>query len=101
MGKIFDRIDDKLAAWIAGQRLFFVATAPSEGGHVNVSPKGPISTLAVLGNCNKAGPATKPTRLSVSTTRPPSQKVRPDRRGSSRHHSISPPKKACQAQAML
>ena len=29
--------------------MFFVATAPSgDGGHVNVSPKGPIETLRVL-----------------------------------------------------
>jgi hypothetical protein len=50
MGKIFDGIDDKLAAWIARQRMFFVGTAPSGAdGHVNVSPKGPIETLRILG----------------------------------------------------
>ena len=49
MAKVFDAIDARLAAWIARQRMFFVATAPSgEGGHVNVSPKGPIETLRVL-----------------------------------------------------
>ncbi len=48
MGKLYDEIDAKLAAWIGRQRLFFVATAPSEGGHVNVSPKGPIGTLTVV-----------------------------------------------------
>jgi hypothetical protein len=48
MGKIFDGIDDKLAAWIGRQRLFFVATAPSDGGHVNLSPKGPIGSLRVV-----------------------------------------------------
>ena len=48
MGKVFDGIDTKLAAWIGRQRLFFVATAPSDGGHVNVSPKGPIGSLRVL-----------------------------------------------------
>ena len=49
MAKIFDAIDARLAAWIARQRMFFVATAPSgDGGHVNVSPKGPIETLRVL-----------------------------------------------------
>ena len=42
-------IDARLASWIRRQRLFFVGTAPSgDGGHVNVSPKGPIETLAVL-----------------------------------------------------
>lgn len=49
MGKIFDGIDERLQAWIARQRMFFVATAPSgDGGHVNVSPKGPIEALRVL-----------------------------------------------------
>jgi hypothetical protein len=48
MGKIFDAIDDRLEAWIGRQRMFFVGTAPSDGGHVNVSPKGPIETLRVL-----------------------------------------------------
>jgi predicted pyridoxine 5'-phosphate oxidase superfamily flavin-nucleotide-binding protein len=49
MGKVFDGIDDKLAAWIARQRLFFIGTAPSGAdGHVNVSPKGPIESLRVL-----------------------------------------------------
>ena len=49
MAKVFDAIDSRLAAWIARQRVFFVATAPrGDGGHVNVSPKGPIETLRVL-----------------------------------------------------
>jgi hypothetical protein len=48
MGKLYESIDEKLAAWIARQRLFFVATAPTEGGHVNVSPKGPIDTLRIV-----------------------------------------------------
>ena len=51
MGKTYDAIDGRLADWIGRQRLFFVATAPSgDGGHVNVSPKGPIETLALLGD---------------------------------------------------
>jgi len=49
MGKVFDQIDARLAEWIGRQRLFFVGTAPREGGHVNVSPKGPIETLRVVG----------------------------------------------------
>lgn len=49
MGKHYERIDDRLAAWIGRQPLFFVGTAPSgPGGHVNVSPKGPIGTLRIL-----------------------------------------------------
>lgn len=43
-----DGIDDELAAWLEAQPLFFVATAPTEGGHVNLSPKG-YDTLRVLG----------------------------------------------------
>jgi hypothetical protein len=50
MGKVFDCIDERLEQWIARQALFFVGTAPlEESGHVNVSPKGPIETLRVLG----------------------------------------------------
>jgi hypothetical protein len=48
MGKLFDHIDDGLAEWIGAQALFFVATAPSEGGHVNVSPKGPIESFRIV-----------------------------------------------------
>src|SRR5918911_3395392 len=49
MGKVFDAIDEKLAAWIGRQPMFFVGTAPLAGeGHVNVSPKGPIGSLSVL-----------------------------------------------------
>ncbi len=49
MAKLYDEIDDHLRAFIAAQRVFFVATAPSgDGGHVNCSPKG-LGELAVLG----------------------------------------------------
>ena len=48
MGKVYAGIDGKLAAWISRQRLFFVATAPGEGGHVNLSPKGPIRSLRIV-----------------------------------------------------
>jgi pyridoxamine 5'-phosphate oxidase-like protein len=48
MGKVHASIDEKLGAWIGRQRLFFVATAPSAGGHVNVSPKGPIDSLRIV-----------------------------------------------------
>lgn len=48
MGKTFDHIDDKLAAWIGEQHLFFVATAPlAEDGRVNCSPKG-LDSFAIL-----------------------------------------------------
>jgi hypothetical protein len=50
MGTVYDGIDDRLAAWIMRQPMFFVGTAPlSADGHVNVSPKGPIGTFQVLG----------------------------------------------------
>lgn len=45
--EVFDRLSDELAAFIRQQPLFFVATAPSSGGHVNLSPKG-LDTLRVL-----------------------------------------------------
>lgn len=48
MGPIFDRISTELSAWIARQPMFFVATAPSDGGRVNLSPKG-LDTFRVLG----------------------------------------------------
>ncbi len=40
MGKVLDALDPKLTDWIEQQHVFFVATAPSDGGHVNLSPKG-------------------------------------------------------------
>jgi len=50
MAREFDTIDDHLAGWIARQPLFFVGSAPLHAdGHVNVSPKGPIGSLRVLG----------------------------------------------------
>jgi hypothetical protein len=49
VGKVYDGIDARQRGWIAEQALFFVGSAPlDEGGHVNVSPKGPIGTLRVL-----------------------------------------------------
>ena len=48
MASTIEEIDPALERWIARQPLFFVGTAPLDG-HVNVAPKGPISTLAVLG----------------------------------------------------
>jgi len=41
MGKVYPAIDEKLSTFIAGQHVFFVATAPlGSNGHVNLSPKG-------------------------------------------------------------
>ena len=50
MAREYDTIDEHLAQWIAGQPMYFVGSAPlAEDGHVNVSPKGPIGSLRVLG----------------------------------------------------
>jgi hypothetical protein len=48
MGRTYDAIDDRMAEFLCAQRVFFVGTAPAEGGHVNVSPKG-LDTFAVFG----------------------------------------------------
>ena len=41
MGKIYEHIDDRLTAFIAKQKMFFVGTAPLSGeGHVNLQPQG-------------------------------------------------------------
>lgn len=47
MGQQFAKIEPKHAAFIARQKIFFVATAPPKG-RVNVSPKG-LSSFRVLG----------------------------------------------------
>jgi hypothetical protein len=48
MAQVFERIDDRLREFIAAQPMYFVASAPLAGGHVNVSPKGYADTFAVL-----------------------------------------------------
>ena len=49
MGKVYEGIDPKLAAWLMAQPMFVVATAPlDEDGLINVSPKGMAGTFAVL-----------------------------------------------------
>jgi hypothetical protein len=49
VAKVFPEIDERNAAFIRAQRIFFVATAPRAGdGHVNLSPKGRDS-FAILG----------------------------------------------------
>lgn len=40
MGRLLESLDEKLTAWIGRQPMFFVATAPADGGRVNLSPKG-------------------------------------------------------------
>jgi hypothetical protein len=48
MGKVLPQLTDGLRGFIERQHLFFVATAPRTGGHVNVSPKG-MDSFRVLG----------------------------------------------------
>lgn len=49
MGTVFEEIDENLAAWIARQPMFVVATAPlADDGLVNVSPRG-LDCFSVLG----------------------------------------------------
>ncbi len=49
MGKIYERLDGRLRAFVESQHVFFVATAPSgSGGHVNLSPKGVGGTFTVI-----------------------------------------------------
>ena len=47
MGRVLDEITPEIAAFVAAQHVFFVATAPSGGGHINCSPKG-LDTFAVI-----------------------------------------------------
>lgn len=47
MGRLYETLTPELIAWIERQHLFFAATAPGNGGHVNCSPKG-LDTLRVL-----------------------------------------------------
>jgi len=54
MGKVYERIDARLHDWLLAQPVFVVATAPSEGGHVNASPKGMAGTFAILDECTVA-----------------------------------------------
>ncbi len=48
MAKVYATITPRLAEFISAQRVFFVATAPSVGGRVNVSPKGVGGTFAIV-----------------------------------------------------
>lgn len=49
MGKFYASISDDLRDWALRQQVFFVASAPLRGRHVNLSPKGlPDSCFAIL-----------------------------------------------------
>jgi hypothetical protein len=48
MSKVYEALDGRLRTFIEAQQVFFVATAPLDGGHVNVSPKGIGGTFTVV-----------------------------------------------------
>ena len=48
MAKEFSNIDESLREFIGDQAMFFVATSPSQGGRINLSPKGYRDTFAVI-----------------------------------------------------
>jgi hypothetical protein len=50
MGQVFPEISDRIAEFLLAQKVFFVATAPSDpDGRINLSPKGLSDSLVVLG----------------------------------------------------
>lgn len=49
MGRAFDTITPQMRDFIERQHMFFVATAPSNGGRVNMSPKG-YDAFRILGD---------------------------------------------------
>lgn len=66
MARTYELLDHDLRAWIADQRVFFVATAPSGGdGFVNLSPKG-HDTFRVLDDRTVA--YLDPTGSGIETT---------------------------------
>jgi hypothetical protein len=49
MGKVYERLDERLMSFIGSQHVFFVGTAPDAlDGHLNISPKG-LDTFRILG----------------------------------------------------
>ncbi|WGX98578.1 pyridoxamine 5'-phosphate oxidase family protein [Nocardioides sp. L-11A] len=49
MGKVHERVEGRLRAFVERQHVFFVGTAPLAGdGHVNVSPRGIPGTFGLL-----------------------------------------------------
>ena len=47
MSNFYNEITPEIRTFIEHQKMFFVATAPREGGHINLSPKG-MDTFRVL-----------------------------------------------------
>ncbi|KAH0280903.1 hypothetical protein KCU91_g686, partial [Aureobasidium melanogenum] len=54
MVKFYDSLSPDLSDWCMSQPLFYIASAPRYGDHVNISPKGlPSTTFSIL-SPNKA-----------------------------------------------
>ncbi|KAF2842188.1 hypothetical protein M501DRAFT_396397 [Patellaria atrata CBS 101060] len=49
----FPSIPSDLHPWLLSQPLFYIATAPLHGTHINISPKGHPSKSLILINANK------------------------------------------------
>jgi hypothetical protein len=50
MVQFYESISDDIREWALRQSVFFVASAPLRGRHVNLSPKGlPDSSFAIIG----------------------------------------------------
>jgi len=47
MSELFEALDERLTEFIENQKVYFVATAPSDGEHINLSPKG-LDSLKVV-----------------------------------------------------
>jgi predicted pyridoxine 5'-phosphate oxidase superfamily flavin-nucleotide-binding protein len=48
VAKVYDAIEGRVREFVESRPVFFVATAPSTGGHVNLSPKGLADTFVVV-----------------------------------------------------
>lgn len=55
MGRSYDAIPVDLQEWALEQQVFFVASAPLTGRHVNLSPKGLPSTTLTIFDPNHVG----------------------------------------------
>jgi hypothetical protein len=51
----YDKIEDNLSEWAMKQSVFFIASAPLHGRHINLSPKGLPSTSFSILNPNLCG----------------------------------------------
>ena len=55
MVKFYDQIEPHLEKWAMNQAVFFIASAPLHGRHINLSPKGlPATSFSIL-NPNLCG----------------------------------------------